>query len=233
MIKESYNILVVEDEWINAEFIVQLLRSLSQNVIGVASSAKEAFEFVRSNAIDFIFMDINIEGSIDGIRFAQSIKNSYPIPIIYMTAFGDSQTIEEASSTNIYGFIIKPFDAKDIEATLNVAIQRAKLDMNKEKSLENIDTLSLGESYIYNFKDLCLQKRQKRVKLSKNELKLLNLLCQNINALVSIESIYSCVWENKIVSDSTIRDTIARLRRKIAPLELNNVVGMGYILQKA
>ena len=232
MINNSYNILIVEDEWINAEFVSQVLVSLSQNIVGVATNAKDALKVIEKNSIDFIFMDINIEGATDGIQLAKAIKLKHSIPIIYMTAFGDSQTITETSSTDIYGFIIKPFHAQDVEAALNVAIQRAKIQ-TAPKEIINQDTIELGKSYSYHSKDMSLIYKQSQITLTKKESQLLDILCLNLNALVSTDAIYTHVWENKSVSDSTMRDTIARLRKKILPLELKNVVGMGYILKKA
>lgn len=231
MIKYSYNILIVEDEWINAEFISQLLLSLSQNVVSVVHNAKDALKVIESETLDFIFMDINIDGPIDGVQLAQDIKEIYPIPIIFMTAFGDSQTISEASDTNIYGFIIKPFNAQDVEAALHVAIQRSSVQ-EEEKTALIKSTMQLGYNYVYDPEKALLTYNNSHIALTKKESKLLEILCLNHNSLVSTDAIYAYVWEEKTITDSTIRDTIVRLRKKIIPLELKNVVGMGYILQK-
>ena len=98
MQSKTYNILIVEDEWINANFITQILENLQQKVVAVTSSADETLECLEKHDVDFIFMDINIDGPEDGITLAHKINQTQTIPIIYMTAFGDSNTIEEASS---------------------------------------------------------------------------------------------------------------------------------------
>lgn len=234
MLNKTYNILIVEDEWINANFITQILETLEQKVIAVASNAKEALEYLEKHDVDFIFMDINISGAEDGITLAHKINLRKNIPIIYMTAFGDSNTIEDASATNIYGFVIKPFMEKDIEAVLSVAIQRV-LRENKNKYLnkaQETSILSLGAGYTFDIQENTLYHNSIHVTLSKNESKLLRFLAIKQNAVISLEIIRETVWKDKDVGESNIRDTILRLRKKIAPLYLENVSGIGYKLNK-
>ncbi len=232
MPNKTYNILVVEDEWINANFITQILETLNQEVVGVASSAKEAQECLKKHEVDFIFMDINIDGAQDGITLAHKINQTKNIPIIYMTAFGDSDTIEEASQTNIYGFIIKPFMEKDVEAVLNVAIQRAKKELQEKESAKQTSKLNLGFNYIFDLDKSTLYFKNNTITLSKNETKLLHLLSLNQGHIVSSEEIRQTIWGEKEVGESTIRDTILRVRKKILPLRLENIASVGYILKK-
>lgn len=231
MPNKTYNILVVEDEWINANFICQILETLSHNVVDTVSCAKEALQSVKNQEIDFILMDINIDGAIDGITLAHAINLEKKIPIIYMSAFGNSSTIEEASHTNMYGFLIKPFGEQEVEAVLNSAIARVlsekEADTPKEKSL-----LELGSDYLYDLEKNSLLLNDKTILLSKNESKLLYLFCLNLGEALSHERIKLEIWGEKEISESTIRDTIVRLRKKIDPLKLENIPKVGYILQK-
>jgi len=234
MSKKTYNILIVEDEWINANFITEILETLNQKVVGIASNAKEALECLEKYSVDFIFMDINIDGAEDGIMLAHKINLVQTIPIIYMTAFGDSNTIEEASQTNIYGFIIKPFMEREVEAVLNVAIQReeARKRVLYEKSKSDSSVLKIGKNYTFDLTQNTLYHCNNNVLLSKNESKLLRLLCVNQGHVLSLENIRKSVWEDKVVGESNIRDTILRVRKKIVPLNLENITGVGYILNK-
>jgi DNA-binding response OmpR family regulator len=228
------NILIVEDERINTDFLSNLLISFGHNVIGIAKSAEDTLKILASNACDFIFMDVNIRGAIDGIALAKQVNKTEEMPIIFMTAFGDSQTISEASETNIYGFVIKPFNPSHIEAVLSVTIAR----INKEKKKRNPtlslakSILDLGNGYEYNCQSKTLYFQNNTIHLSKNEAKLLCLLCSNYEHIISFETLRSTIWAEKNITDSTIRDTICRIRKKTSGLSIENISGIGYLLRK-
>ena len=235
MINNTCNILIVEDEWISGVYIQNLLIDLGQNVIDIVTCANDARLALDKNSVDFIFMDINIQGSVDGIQLAHSINEKQEIPIIYMTAFGDSATISEASQSNIYGFIIKPFSKSDVETTLNVAIARLQRESNRVTqhtvtSTSNI--LTLSHDYTYNFEKRTFRQKNEIVKFSKNEAKLIHLFCENYGNTVNMQSIYTSVWETKNITESTVRDTILRIRKKIPELTLENISGIGYALKR-
>jgi len=234
MSQKNYNILVVEDEWMTANFITQILQTLQHKVLKTVSNAEQALAFLNENNVDFIFMDINIDGPCDGITLAQKINLQKNIPIIYITAFDDSSTIEEATQTNIYGFIVKPFVHKDIETVLNVAIAQRKKEQ-KHSSVPKKDSTSivkLGKSYTFDLVKCTLYHHGNNVLLSKNESKLLQFLCLNQGNAVSTEEIQKAVWKEKDVSKSNIRDTILRIRKKIFPLNIKNITSVGYMLVK-
>jgi DNA-binding response OmpR family regulator len=234
MLTKTYNILIVEDEWINANFIAQILEKLQQKVIAIVSNAKEALKYLEKYDVDFIFMDINIDGPEDGITLSHKINLKKTIPIIYMTAFCDSNTIKEASYTNIYGFIIKPFMEKDVEATFSVAVQRVMRE-NKNRYIQTskeTSLITLGEGYTFDLQESVLYLNNNYIVLSVNESKLLKFLLAKHNMVISIESIRETVWKDKDIGESNIRDTILRLRKKISPLKIENVAGIGYKLNK-
>jgi DNA-binding response OmpR family regulator len=234
MSKSTYNILIVEDEWVNAIFMQELLVSFGHTVLAIVASSDKTINAIKQYPIDFIFMDINIQGKLDGIQLAHLINDIQEIPIIYMTAFGDSNTIEEASKSNIYGFVIKPFNESDIEATLNVAIARLKRENNKilKEQIHNRDELILSNNYKYHFKKETLYFNDNIIKFSKNETKLMYLFCLNCGEIVSTDSLYNSVWNAKEVTDSTLRDTISRIRKKVPGLQIENIMGVGYSLKK-
>lgn len=228
------NILIVEDEWINADFLSDLVLSFGHNVIGIAKSAKDALEILSSNPCDLIFMDINIKGPIDGIQLARQLNITKKIPIIFITAFGDSETINEASETNIYGFVVKPFNSSHIEAVLSVAIARMTKEQKEIKIIAPVDKsqLDLGNGYKYNFELKTLYFENKPISFSQNESKLLFLLCSSYGDIIPLTIIRSDIWGEKDVKDSTIRDTILRVRKKIPILSLENISATGYSLRK-
>ncbi|MEA1955442.1 MAG: response regulator [Campylobacterota bacterium] len=232
MVGKNYNILIVEDEFITAKFIKDVLITLNHETITIVSTANEAIEIVKEGEIDLVFMDININGAIDGIQCATIINQTRPIPIIYITAYGDSETIKEAGETNLYGYLIKPFDENDLEATLNVALTIIS-HVNKASSHQIASTtIELANNYLYNFKTRTLTIDNAVVEFTKKEMLIFHLFCLNLNQNISYDSLLEYVWDSKTVTHSTIRDTISRVRKKTPLLNIENIVGLGYCLKK-
>ncbi|MBN2825421.1 MAG: response regulator [Campylobacterales bacterium] len=231
----SCNILIVEDEFLNAQFLEQVVEGLGHRVVGNVQSANEALMVAREHIVDVVLMDINIEGDIDGIQCSILLNHKKNIPTIYITAFGDSATIGEATNTNIYGYIIKPFNENDIEAVLAVAVSRLKREKNKssDEPEEPKYTIELGEGYCYNLKSktLLFSQDQEQISLSKTLSNLLYLLCLHFDHIVTHEKLVNFVWNDKSVSDSTVRDTVLRLRKTIPMLNIETISGVGYCLK--
>ena len=228
---KNYNILIVEDEFINAKFIEQVIEELGHNVIANVDNAEKAVAVITNNLVDFVFMDINLESEIDGIACAKLLNIEKNIAIIYMTAISDTLTIESASKTNIFGYLIKPFNAKDIESALSVAIARflalKQLTENKSKST----SIHLGNGYSYIFISKTLTKENHPISLTQRESSILHFLALHINQNISYSSLQQYVWRDKEISLSTVRDTILRLRKKAPLLPIENLVGIGYCLK--
>lgn len=231
MIENSINILIVEDEIIASKYLVSILNSLGYSNIYEALDSTSAIEIVRKNKIDIVFMDINIKGQVDGIMCAHLLNKEYFLPIIYTTAYSDSQTILEASDTNVFSYLIKPFSSADVNASLSITLKKIKREMNYSLKDKRDEILDLGNFQTYNFttKTLCIH--DKNVKLTKTELSILNLFCENINQNVSYETLKSVVWEGKDISISTIRDGVSRLKKKAENLNIENLVNIGYTLK--
>ncbi len=233
MLIKSYNILIVEDEFINAQFMEQVLVELGHNVVSNVKNAESAIRITKNNHIDFIFMDINLEGSIDGISCAKILNRDKYIPIIYITAFKDSDILEEAMDTNIYGYLVKPFDKKDIKITLAVAIKQIAKRKNNQNNQNKSKSINLGNSYIYDKETKTLCVKDIPINLTMKESEILYILCSCINKNVSYDILENHVWRDKNISISTIRDTVLRLRKKAPQLDINNIIGVGYCLKNA
>jgi len=230
MEKKNINILIVEDEIIASEYLVNILESLSFNNVFEAVSIEKAKSIIKHNSIDLVFMDINIDGSIDGIQGASILNAYYNLPIIFTTSYGDSNTISEAYETNIYGYLIKPFKENNVEATLSVAIKQVFRD--KQQLLDyDMNTIKLGKNEKFDKVNKTFYINNIPVHLTKNELNLLNTFCVNIDNNISYTTLKEYVWNNKDISDSNIRDTVSRLKRKAPNLLLENIINFGYILK--
>ncbi|MBN2738764.1 MAG: SpoIIE family protein phosphatase [Spirochaetales bacterium] len=126
-------IMVVEDEGLVALEIQDALESMGYRVPCVVASGEEALQKVLMSQPDLILMDIRLDGKLDGIQTAKEIRQSFSIPVIFLTAHSDENTIKEATFAESYGYILKPFEERALQAAIEVALYKAK----KEKSLKN------------------------------------------------------------------------------------------------
>jgi diguanylate cyclase (GGDEF)-like protein/PAS domain S-box-containing protein len=131
-------ILVVEDDSSLGSVIKSSLETFGYSVPFVVASGEAAVQRVEENRPDLILMDILLKGDLDGVAAAEQILNRFHVPVIYLTAYADESTIQRAKLTAPYGFLLKPFDAKQLNAAIQIAMQKQKLE---EKS--RLDSLSL------------------------------------------------------------------------------------------
>ena len=143
-------ILVVEDELIVAMELKNRLGDLGYSVCGSTASGEEAIKLAAEQHPDIILMDINIKGAYDGIQAAEIIKNDFDIPIIFITAFADPQTLERAKITEPYGYIIKPFEERELHTSIEIAVYKHNIEKrlkNSERKLA-ITLKSIGDGVI-------------------------------------------------------------------------------------
>lgn len=227
-------ILIVEDELISTLYLTSILESLDFYNIFDASNMENALDIVKKEKIDIVFMDININGSVDGITCAKILNEHYFLPIIFTTAYGDSATILEASDTNSFGYLIKPFEENEVEATLLITLKRIN-QLKKARTPENkiyIDKIELGYEQKYDFLNKTFYINNKAINLTKIELEVLYIFCKNLNQNISYDTLKENVWNNKDISNSNVRDTISRLKRKAPNLTIKNIINFGYILKR-
>jgi PAS domain S-box-containing protein len=129
-------LLIVEDEGVVAWHIQEALENLGHIVVASIASGQKAIEIAEQNQPDLVFMDIRLKGEVDGIKAAQEIRTRFNIPVIYLTAYADDQTLERALATNPLGYLVKPFQEKELQTTLEVALHRHKFEIYLEKQKE-------------------------------------------------------------------------------------------------
>lgn len=148
--KEEVRILVVDDETIVALDIKNTLEKYGYNVIGVASNSGEAIKMVKTSRPNLILMDIMIKGSKDGIETSSEINKFADIPIIFLTAYSDDDTLERAKVVEPYGYLIKPFDNRELFTTIEMSLYKHSMEVSIRESEENLSiTLnSIGDAVI-------------------------------------------------------------------------------------
>lgn len=120
----SHKILIVEDEKIIAKDLELRLIQMNYDVVASVSSGKEALATVRSHKVDLILMDIMIDGDIDGIETAELIHQQMDVPVIYLTAYADERTFERAKLSDPFGYLLKPFQERDLDLTIRTVLQK-------------------------------------------------------------------------------------------------------------
>ncbi|MBD2180089.1 response regulator [Planktothrix sp. FACHB-1355] len=114
-------ILVVEDELIVAKNLENKLKKLGYEVVAMIPSGEEAIQKAIEEKPDLILMDIMLQGEMDGIETAEYIWTNYHIPVIYLTANADTSTLNRAKNTGSFGYLIKPFKEKELNANIELA----------------------------------------------------------------------------------------------------------------
>jgi CheY-like chemotaxis protein len=130
---KGIHILVVEDEQIVAEDLKMTLEVLGYQVIGIVRSGEKAVEIATTENPDLILMDIMLEGEMDGISAASQIRADRDIPVIYVTAYADSTLLERAKQTEPYGYIVKPFNEREVQSNIEIALFKHRMEHEIKK----------------------------------------------------------------------------------------------------
>ncbi|MDG1113349.1 MAG: EAL domain-containing protein [Pseudomonadales bacterium] len=139
-------VFVVEDEVLVARDIKSRLEKLGYQVIGTAARGDDAVTRVLSERPDLILMDINLKGDMDGIEAADRIRAEADLPIIFCTAYSNDETLARAKVTVPYGYVLKPFDNRELEITIEIALHKHQMEValktagiRLEATLQNLD----------------------------------------------------------------------------------------------
>ena len=144
------NIVIVEDEPIVAMDIKRCLKQLGYQVAAVAANSEDAVQQIVDKRPDLVLMDIRLKGDIDGIETAWRVRQRFNVPIVYLTAHSDPETLERAKFTEPYGYILKPYEDRDLHTTIEMAIHRfhkVTEIVDNERSLQMI-LRSIGDAVI-------------------------------------------------------------------------------------
>lgn len=137
--EKNVKILVAEDEKIIGMDIKFTLEELGYNVLKVVDSGEKLLKILAEEQTDIVLMDIMLKGKFDGIQTAKLILEKFEIPVIYLTALTDDEIMESALSTQPFGYLLKPYDSKNLYSTIELALYNHKKEMEakgKAKLLE-------------------------------------------------------------------------------------------------
>jgi PAS domain S-box-containing protein len=143
-------ILIVEDERITAEDLRDILTDLGYEVVEAVSGGADAIRRAEETAPDLALMDIRIKGGMDGTEVAGILRSRFNIPVIYVTAHADAETLERAKGAEPLGYITKPFQESELHASIEMALYKHAADM-KARTREDLlsSTLqAMGEGVV-------------------------------------------------------------------------------------
>jgi PAS domain S-box-containing protein len=138
---DRIKILVVEDESVIAKDIQTILTEAGYIVPYTASNSKDAVKYAELLKPDLILMDVIIQGPVDGISTAQIINQLYDIPIIFLSAYSDKNTLDRARTVGSFGYLLKPCDEKELLIAVDFGLQKARMDRmikNQNKLLASV-----------------------------------------------------------------------------------------------
>jgi len=139
---DNKKILIVEDELLVAEDIAFRLKSLGYRITDIVISGHDALSSVKKEIPDLILMDILLKGELDGIQTHEIINKNYNIPLVYLTSFSDEKTFSRAKLTQPFGYIIKPFEERELHTAIEVALYKHSMEMHLERQLRSEELIS-------------------------------------------------------------------------------------------
>ncbi len=125
-------IMIVEDEGLVGLDIQNNLQDLGYGVTPVFAEARYALEYLEQETVDLVMMDIHLKGEMDGIDAAREINDRFGVPVLFLTAFANSEVIERARGVGAYGYLLKPFKTRELEAMVEVALYKHKADQDRD-----------------------------------------------------------------------------------------------------
>lgn len=147
-------ILIIEDELIVAENIAAVLEQHGYMIAGIADKSTTALELFKETQPHLIICDIHIKGKLNGIETARAITALEPVPFLYLTAYADEATLQEAATTDFEAYLLKPFVPAQLTVAVKLALerfytkhpQRVKLTPPGKRELEILQLIAKGKS---------------------------------------------------------------------------------------
>jgi DNA-binding NtrC family response regulator len=140
----SARILIVEDEFAVAMELEDHLGALGYTVVDHVMTGDEAVKQAADTEPDLVLMDVRLDGPMDGVEAARKIRASQPIPVVFVTAYSDDETLQRATDTTAYGYVVKPFEERELYAAVEVALHTHALQRRVERANEDLRQLLNG-----------------------------------------------------------------------------------------
>jgi len=217
-------VMVVEDESIVALELTTFITELGYEVVGHASNADDAYKMILECEPDVVLMDVHLKGEEDGISLVSRVQKEKRVSVIYVTAYNDDESIERAIETNPAAYLAKPFNRKELAASLKIASRRFR----RQSDHDIAGTLKIDEEFTYDTVNQQLLCCGEFVHLTRKELDLLVLLLDARQQVVDLYTIENRLWPEKTPNENTRRGLVSRLRSKLKHQFIKTIPGQGY-----
>lgn len=229
---DTKSILIVEDESILALGLECSLEEFGYEVSGIETTYDRAIAHAKDNLPDLIIMDINLKGEKTGIEAAKYIWQEFKIPIVFLTSYTDDKTIKSAISSEPYGYLTKPCRENELKATIETSLHKHNYFFKNKESLSSSDSIyRLEDNFTFDKAKGLLSKDNENIKLTKNEIKLFEILCEYINEAVSFDKISDYIWREPMYDIAKLRALVYRIKKKVGKDMFENVYEYGYMLK--
>ena len=152
-------IMIVEDNTMVSEDCRDCLENLGYTVTSIVASGEESIERAGAEMPDAVLMDIRLRDEMDGIQAAEKIHSRFDIPVVFLSAYSDNELLERAKRVGSFGYLVKPFEERELYATLEMALYKARTDKERRQmeasfrqaqKMESIATLAGGIAHQFN-----------------------------------------------------------------------------------
>jgi PAS domain S-box-containing protein len=129
-------VLLVEGEALVAQDVESMLKRMGYGVPAIACSGEEAVRRAAETRPDLVLMDVELRGAMDGVEAAEQIQARFDIPVVYLTAHADDETLRRARITGPFGYLLKPLEARDLRSVIEMALYKHEMERKLEESEE-------------------------------------------------------------------------------------------------
>jgi len=222
-----YRILIIEDDLVIAKSIKKHIKSWGYEVECVTDFKNVISDFISYDP-QLVLLDISLP-FFNGFHWCSEIRKLSKVPIIFISSASDNMNIVMAMNMGGDDFITKPFDLNVLTAKVKALLRRTYDFVGQTNLLEH-------RGVIVNISDATLLYNNEKIKLTKNENKILQVLIENKGKSVSREDIMIKLWEtDSYVDDNTLTVNVTRLRKKLQDIGLSNFIitkkGIGYMVE--
>lgn len=149
------SILIVEDEQIVALDMSETIEDLGYRVAGTASTGEAAVTLTDTLSPDLVLMDIRLDGPLDGISAAERIRHVGGPPVVFVTAFDDERTLSRAKFSEPYGYVLKPFNMRELRIAIEMALYHHRMQGEREALTRELREALQGVTHLKELLSMC------------------------------------------------------------------------------